>query len=66
MTIDYTRRVQGDLKAVASISDEQIALMEREPKGSITVPVVITDESGEQPVTCNMLWAWVTKKRRVS
>lgn len=66
MKIDYTRRVQGDLKAVASISDEQIALMQSEAKGSTIIPVTITDESGEEPVQCEMLWAWVTKKPKAT
>jgi hypothetical protein len=27
------------------------------------VPVVIKDESGEQPIQAEMTWAWVPKKR---
>jgi hypothetical protein len=27
------------------------------------VPVSITDESGAEPIQCEMVWAWVPKKR---
>jgi acyl-coenzyme A thioesterase PaaI-like protein len=61
MTINYQRRMQGDLTAVAVISDEQIALLTEE-KGNMDIVVSITDESGEQPIECLMQWAWITKK----
>ncbi|AWB56357.1 DUF4442 domain-containing protein [Colwellia sp. Arc7-D] len=61
LTINYQRRMQGDLTAVAVISDEQIALLTEE-KGTMDIAVSITDESGEQPIECLMQWAWVTKK----
>jgi acyl-coenzyme A thioesterase PaaI-like protein len=62
MTIDYQRRMQGSLKAIASISKEQINLLHSQERGDMLVEVIITDESGEQPITCTMNWAWITKK----
>ena len=61
--VDYKRRSVGDMRAEATLTDEQIALIQREPKGEVTVPVVVTDESGEQPIQCQMVWAWVSKKK---
>jgi acyl-coenzyme A thioesterase PaaI-like protein len=61
MTINYQRRMQGDLTAIATISDEQISLLTQE-KGNMEIAVTITDESGEQPIECLMTWAWITKK----
>jgi acyl-coenzyme A thioesterase PaaI-like protein len=61
MTINYQRRMQGDLTAIASISDQQIALLTQE-KGNMDIAVTITDESGEQPIECIMTWAWISKK----
>ena len=29
----------------------------------VTVPVTITDESGQSPIQAEMVWAWVPKKR---
>lgn len=40
--------------------------MRSQDKGEVTVPVVITDESGQQPIQAEMIWAWVPKQRQVS
>ena len=63
MTINYQRRMQGDLAALATITDDQIALLAQE-KGNMEITVVITDESGQQPIECLMTWAWITKKSK--
>ena len=63
MKVSYQRRMQGDLKATAKLTSEQITLIEQNEKGDIIVPVIITDESGQQPIECDMEWAWVSKKR---
>lgn len=63
MKINYQRRMQGDLKAVANLTTEQIKLIEQEEKGDMIVSVIITDESDQQPIECEMEWAWVSKKR---
>lgn len=61
--VDYTRRSSGDLRAVATLSPAQIALIRSEPKGEVLVPVTLTDATGEEPVQCQMLWAWTSKKK---
>ncbi|KMN32197.1 MULTISPECIES: DUF4442 domain-containing protein [unclassified Chromobacterium] len=63
MKVNYVRRSQGDMRAVASLSLEQIQLMHDTEKGEVLVPVQVTDESGEAPIECEMLWAWIPKKR---
>jgi len=63
MTMNFQRRMQGDLTAIATISDEQISLLNQE-KGNMEIAVSITDASGEQPIECFMTWAWVTKKAK--
>jgi hypothetical protein len=63
MQVNYQRRMQGGLSAIAILSDEQIVLIFQEEKGSILVPVTIQDESGQAPIECQMEWAWVSKKR---
>ncbi len=60
--VDYQRRMQGGLTAVARISAEQSALINQDAKGSILVPVTIEDESGQEPIECQMEWAWVSKR----
>jgi len=64
MKVEYVRRSQGDMRAVAELRPEQIASLQQQPKGEVSVPVTVTDESGEAPIVCEMVWAWVPKKRK--
>ncbi|GLX78158.1 hypothetical protein tinsulaeT_14980 [Thalassotalea insulae] len=63
MRIDYQRRMQGSLTAIAKLSEQQRQQINEVEKGAIIIPVEITDESGQQPICCQMEWAWVLKKR---
>jgi len=62
MDLKYVRRSKGDMTAVAKVSDEQIKRMQSEDKGDFLVDVCVTDESGEEPIICQMNWAWVPKR----
>ena len=62
LKVDYLKRTKGKMVAVASITDEQIEKILNEPKGDVLIEVHVTDESGEEPIRCEMLWAWITKK----
>lgn len=64
MQIDYLRRAQGNLRAEAHLSAEQIARMHQQDKGEVTVAVRVTDAAGETPIEARMVWAWVPKTRR--
>lgn len=61
MHIDYKRPSKGDMKAVATLTDEQQNLMQNTEKGETLVSILVTDETGQEPVKCEMLWAWVSK-----
>lgn len=63
LKVDYVRRAQGALSAVAHLDAEARARLQAEDKGDLIVPVSITDESGQQPVNCEMHWAWIPKRR---
>ena len=63
MQVDYTRRSSGGLTATASLTDEQIALLHSEDKGSIVVSCTVIDDSKEEPIDCKMHWAWTLKKQ---
>ncbi|GGX97983.1 DUF4442 domain-containing protein [Vogesella alkaliphila] len=63
MKVEYLKRAQGDMKAVATLDRAQVGRMATEEKGDVLVDVVVTDESGESPIRCEMVWAWVPKKR---
>lgn len=60
---DYVKRAKGNMKAVASLTDEQISAMQTLDKGETTVPVVVTDADGKEPILMEMVWAWTPKRR---
>ncbi|GAC20266.1 DUF4442 domain-containing protein [Paraglaciecola arctica] len=62
MDLNYVKRATGDLTAVASLTDEQIVLMQTEDKGEVNVKVRVTDSAEIEPVICEMIWAWVAKR----
>jgi acyl-coenzyme A thioesterase PaaI-like protein len=64
MKVDYQKRAQGAMRAVAQLRPEQIQQILTQDKGEVTVPVIITDESGQSPIQCEMIWAWVPKVRK--
>jgi acyl-coenzyme A thioesterase PaaI-like protein len=64
MRIDFKRRAQGGLRAVATLSDAQRALMQQSDKGEVSVTVQVSDESGEQPIQCEFIWAWIPTPKK--
>ena len=62
MHIDYVKRSQGDMRAQARLTDEQVRLLQQEERGNFVVPCTVTDQSGEPPIEVEMVWAWVPKK----
>ncbi len=63
MDIDYVKRSTGDMRAKATLTQEQIDLIQSTEKGEVTVPVTVTDEAGVEPIIARMTWAWTSKKR---
>lgn len=62
MDLHYVKRATGDMTAVASLTDEQISLMQTAEKGEVNVKIQVTDATGIEPLKCEMIWAWVPKK----
>ena len=63
MKVDYLKRARGDMEAVATLTSDDIKHIRSTEKGDITVPVQVTDEEGKEPISCEMIWAWVPKRR---
>ena len=61
---NFVRRSSGGMRAVATITEEQKNMMKNQEKGEILIAVSVTDESGQAPIECEMLWAWITKKAK--
>ena len=66
LKVDYLKRASGDMQAVAQLRPEQIQQILTQDKGEVTVPVTITDSSGQAPIACEMIWAWVPKARKAA
>lgn len=66
MTVHYTRRSQGQQKAVATLSVEAIAQLHELDKGNVQVPVTVVDETGTEVVEVTMQWAWIPKRKKTT
>ncbi|MDM7861574.1 DUF4442 domain-containing protein [Alteromonas sp. ASW11-36] len=64
MNLKYVKRASGDMQAVAELSDEQLAMLQRDEKGEVTVKVTVTDAANIEPVVCEMIWAWIPKNQK--
>lgn len=63
LKMEYKKLAKGDLIATATLTPAQRELIASTPKGETIVECVITDATGQSPVECEMIWAWVPKKR---
>ena len=63
MHVDYVRRAKGALRAEATLPPELRQRVLSEERGDCAVPIKVTDEGGEEPIKCQMVWAWVPKKK---
>jgi len=63
MNTSFVKRSTGAMKATASITQEQIDLIGSQEKGELVMEVVVTDETGIEPVKCEAIWAWIPKNR---
>lgn len=61
LKIDFKRPSQGDMVATAILTAEQQQQMRSSTKGETCVSVTVTDESGQEPIQCEMQWAWISK-----
>jgi acyl-coenzyme A thioesterase PaaI-like protein len=62
LKVDFIKRSKGKQTAVSSLTDEQINLIISTDKGETLVAVHVTDETGNEVVKAEMLWAWILKK----
>ncbi len=61
---DFVKRSQGDLKAVATLSQEQIEMIRTTEKGETIINVMVTDADNNQPVLVKVTSAWITKSKK--
>ena len=63
MNTDFLKKVKGDIQAQASLSSEQVALLQKEEKGSFELEVAVTDETEATVAICKATWAWFPIKK---
>jgi acyl-coenzyme A thioesterase PaaI-like protein len=63
LKVDFKKRSRGDMLAVATLTEAQQEEIRTKEKGDVLVEVHVTDQSGEEPIRCEMVWAWIPKKR---
>mmetsp|Transcript_28180 Transcript_28180/g.81508 ORF Transcript_28180/g.81508 Transcript_28180/m.81508 type:complete len:185 (-) Transcript_28180:3110-3664(-) len=63
MNVSFIRRCQGDIRARAMLSEEDYRRINEEDRGEVNVEVQVEDESGNEPIKAEMIWAWVNKNR---
>lgn len=62
--VDYLKVTQGGLTATATLSTEQQCFILDNEKGEMHIPVIVIDDSGNEPIQCQMLWAWLPKRKK--
>ncbi len=60
--VDFQKKASGAMKAVATLNPEQVRSAQNDAEGEILVSVSVSDASGNDPVACQMLWAWKPKR----
>ncbi len=63
MRVQFVKRGQGAMRAVATLSDAQRHTIQTTTKGETVVSVTVTDESTNQPILCEFTWAWIPTQR---
>ena len=64
MNISFVRRCQGDIRARAVLSEEDYRRINEEDRGEVNVKVQVEDESGNEPIKAEMIWAKAGRKPR--
>jgi uncharacterized protein (TIGR00369 family) len=63
MNVKFLKLAKGNLRAEATITEEQIQLARNNEKGEITVTAKVIDEAGNVPLEYTCTWAWTPKQR---
>jgi acyl-coenzyme A thioesterase PaaI-like protein len=60
--VDFQKKATGRMKATATLTPEQVQSAQNDAEGEILVSVSVSDEGGNEPIACQMLWAWKPKR----
>ena len=62
LSTKFIKRSLGQQTARAFLSKDQISQIRSSDKGEVNIKVKLVDETGEEVVIIEMLWAWIPKK----
>ena len=62
LSCKFIKRSTGAQTAIATLTTEAIKRIRTEEKGDVQVNVKLVDETGEEVVITEMIWAWIPKK----
>lgn len=65
LQVDYLKVASGGLTATATLSAEQQQFILDNDKASLEIPITVVDDSGQSPIECKMVWAWLPKKKKL-
>jgi acyl-coenzyme A thioesterase PaaI-like protein len=63
LSVKFTRRSTGRQRAIATLNETQINHIRTTEKGELSVPIKITDETGQEVIEATMNWAWIPKNK---
>ncbi|MCU0694804.1 MAG: DUF4442 domain-containing protein [Polyangiaceae bacterium] len=63
LRVEFRKRLQGAIRVEATLTDEQLREIAEQQKGEVSVRLTASDDAGQEPIVCEMVWAWVPKKR---
>lgn len=63
LSAKFIKRSKGQQSAIATLTKEEILRIRSKEKGDVKVNVRLVDETGEEVVIAEMIWAWVPKNR---
>lgn len=64
LEVKFIKRNTGGMRVEAVLTEEQRRRMREEEKGDVEVEVTALDGSGVETIRCEMIWAWIPKKRK--
>lgn len=63
LNVSFKRHAEGPLRARATLSADEAERIRTSDVGKVDVPIEVTDASGQEPIDCDVQWAWLPKRR---
>ena len=64
LSAKYIKRSTGAQQAIATLTQTQIDLIRTTEKGEVNIATRLVDETGDEVIITEMLWAWISKQKK--